>query len=63
MAEIFNLRQKRKARDRSEKDKHAAGNRQKHGRTREQKEREKLEAERAKKLLDGHKIEPDDATP
>lgn len=59
MTEIFNLNKARKANARSTKEKKAAENRILHGQTKQEKQRKKQEAERAKKLLDGHKREPD----
>ena len=55
MAEIINLRQQRKSKARTGKDKQAAENRQKFGRTKAEKQKEQKESERAKRLLDGHK--------
>ena len=60
MTEIINLRQQRKAKGRSEKDKKAAQNRLAHGQTKEEKLKKKHEAERISRLLDGHKREKDD---
>lgn len=60
MGEVINLRQKRKAKARGEKEKQAAGNRLAHGQTKLEKQRKKFEEERAERLLDGHKKEPDE---
>lgn|GEM_PF-567389 len=58
MSEVINLNQKRKAKARTDKDKKASENRRKFGRTKEEKQKEKLEAERAERLLQGHKRDP-----
>ena len=55
MSEIINLRQQRKAKARKDKQKTAEQNRRLHGRTKAQKEKEEMDAERAKKHLDAHK--------
>jgi len=60
MAEVINLNQQRKSKARAEKDKNASANRAKFGRTKEEKNREKLTSERDKKHLDGHMRETDD---
>ena len=57
MGEIVNLRKVRKAAVRAEAAAQAAANRQKHGRTAAEQERERLEAERAKQKLDGARQE------
>ena len=55
MAEIINLNRVRKARAKSEAEINAANNRVRFGRTRAEKEADRLEAERRKKELDGKK--------
>ena len=60
MTDVINLHKKRKAKLRAEKEKKASENRVKYGRTKEEKQREKLKAERAEKLLQGHKRETED---
>lgn len=55
MADIINLRQKRKEKARSEKEKQAEANRQKHGRTKAEKKHTKMESEIAERRLEGHK--------
>ncbi len=60
MTEIINLKQQRKAKARTEKDKQAAQNRRLHGRTKQERQKEEAEAARAKKLLDSHKREPEE---
>ncbi len=57
MAEIINLNKKRKAKNRVTAEQKAAENRVKFGRTKHEKLIEKLESERAKTHLDGHKLE------
>ena len=57
MTEIINLNQQRKAKARTDKEKKAAQNRVKFGRTKEEKQAEKLKAEKAERLLQGHKRE------
>lgn len=59
MAEIFNLNRARKARDKAEAIDRAAQNRVTHGRARAEKTAAKIEAARAKRLLDGAKREDD----
>jgi len=60
MAEIINLRLARKARKRDDDARTAAQNRAKHGRTGEEKKRDRIEAERLARQVDGAKRE--DAT-
>jgi Domain of unknown function (DUF4169) len=57
MAELINLRLARKARQRAEKDRQAAANRVKFGRTKSARDTERAEAERAARQLDGAKRE------
>ncbi len=52
MADVINLRQKRKQKKRSEQEKQAAQNRVKFGRTKEQKRLEEFETRKAEKKLD-----------
>lgn len=59
MAEIINLRQARKARDRAKAQDMAASNRAKHGRTRGEKQRQEAEEAKIVRLLDGAKREED----
>jgi hypothetical protein len=62
--EIINLRQRRKQRARDERADEAAANRLQFGRTKDEKERARREAERAARNHDGHHIaERDDAPP
>ena len=60
MAEVINLRQGRKAKTRSEKEKTAEQNRQLHGQTKAVKQKKKLEDKIDKKRLDGHKRDKDE---
>ncbi len=60
-AEIINLRQERKRREREAKAAEAAENRVKFGRTRAEREQEVLGEARARQNLDGHLREPDPA--
>ncbi|UEM19463.1 DUF4169 family protein [Skermanella mucosa] len=57
MGDVVNLNRFRKAREKSEREAQAAANRAKHGRTREQRAREKDEAVRRAKDLEGKKID------
>lgn len=60
MGEIINLRAARKRRERAAKEAEAAANRRRFGRTKPDKVRECLEAERTRRALDGKRLEPDD---
>jgi hypothetical protein len=60
MAEIVNLRQARKRKQRADKDQQAAENRAKHGRTKGEKQRAAAEAERDRRHLDQAKLTPDE---
>jgi Domain of unknown function (DUF4169) len=60
MTEVINLNQKRKAKARAEKEKKASQNRIKFGRTKEEKNRGKLEARQAEQHLEGHKLDPEE---
>ena len=60
MTEIINLNQKRKASARTAKEKNASENRRKFGRTKQEKQLEKLNAEKLEKHLQGHKRETED---
>ena len=57
MAELINLNKARKARERAAAKAHAVENRAKHGRGKGEKAVTKLEAERARRELDGAKRE------
>lgn len=60
MTEVINLNQKRKANARVQKEKKASENRVKYGRTKAEKQKEKREAERAQRHLQGHKRETEE---
>lgn len=60
MAEIINLKQKRKAKAHREKEKKAEENRQKFGRTKQEKQTEKLKSDLENRRLEGHKLEKDE---
>jgi hypothetical protein len=57
MADILNLRQARKQKARLEKERDAARNRTLHGRTRAEKDRDRLSAATSDRFLDGHRRE------
>ncbi|MEO5322413.1 DUF4169 family protein [Mesorhizobium sp. CC13] len=58
MADIVNLRQFRKQKARSEREATAEQNRALHGRTKAERQRDLLEADRAGKFIDGHRRDP-----
>ena len=60
MSDVINLRQQRKAKARTQKEKSAAQNRVLHGQTKAQKKLTRLEAERTSRQLDGHKLETEE---
>jgi len=60
MADIINLNSFRKARERDAKDKQAAANRSRFGRTKGEKARDDSEAERKQRLLDMRKLGEED---
>lgn len=57
MSGVVNLRMVRKRKARAEKEQAASENRALHGRTKGEKERNRLEAERAAGFVDGHRLE------
>lgn len=57
MAEIINLRRRRKARERGDREIEAAANRALHGRSKEERLRLESEAERDRRRLDGAQLE------
>lgn len=57
MAEVINLRSARKARARKDAEAQASANRARFGRTKGEKARDRLESERAERLLDGARRE------
>lgn len=60
MSEIINLNKRRKAKAKISKEKTAEANRHKFGRTKEEKEAEKLKKDFQNQYLDGHKLEKDE---
>ncbi|MBI1276226.1 DUF4169 family protein [bacterium] len=60
MSDIINLKQRRKAKARVEKEKKAAENRVKFGRTKAEKQKEKRLDTQAKQKLESHKRETDE---
>ncbi len=59
MAEIVNLKAARKARDRAERERIAAGNRAKHGRTKAEKSRDATDRAKREAVLDQAKRDGD----
>jgi len=59
MSEIVNLNRARKARDKGVAKSTAAANRALHGLTKAQKDAARADRDRAARLIDGHKREPD----
>lgn len=57
MADVINFNKKRKAKNRLDKEKKAAINRVKFGRTKQEKQVAKQKNHREEKHLDGHKLE------
>jgi len=57
MGEIVNLRQARKHRARIEKERLAEENRALHGRSRVERERDRLTSDKAARFIDGHRRE------
>jgi hypothetical protein len=60
MSGVINLNQQRKAKAKDAKEKQAASNRVKFGRTKEEKRAQQLKDAKAKQLLDGHKLDKDE---
>ncbi|PBC12239.1 DUF4169 family protein [Mesorhizobium sp. WSM3859] len=61
MGEVVNLRQARKQKARTEKERLASENRALHGRSKTERERDRLTSENAEKFVAGHRREkPDD---
>lgn len=60
MAEIVNLRRVRKQKARQEKEKTAERNRALHGRTKAERETERLLSQKTGRFLDGHRRTPKD---
>jgi hypothetical protein len=61
MADIVNLRQARKRKARLEKERTASQNRALHGRSKAEKERDRLIGDKAEKFVAGHRREPSGA--
>jgi hypothetical protein len=59
MTQVINLQKKRKAKARTDKEKKAAENRIKFGRTKAEKQTEKMKSEILSRHIDGHKIDDD----
>ncbi len=57
MTAVVNLRMARKQKARAEKDQVAAENRAVHGRTKAEKQREKIDAEKAAAFVEGHRLD------
>jgi len=62
MGEVVNLRMIRKRRQRAEKEQLAAENRQKHGRSRAERDRQRMVEEQTSRALDLHRREKPDAS-
>ena len=61
MGEVVNLRQARKQKARTEKERQASENRALHGRTKAERELDRLTSQKAEKFVAGHRREkPDD---
>ena len=60
MSEVVNLRMARKAKRRATADAEAAANRARHGRTRAARAGEAVEADRARRVLDGARLDHGD---
>lgn len=59
MTDVINLRQHRKRKARSDKERQAEANRLLHGQTKAEKLKKRTEDDRAKKHIDGHKRQPE----
>ncbi|MDG4906638.1 MULTISPECIES: DUF4169 family protein [unclassified Mesorhizobium] len=57
MGEVVNLRQARKQKARIEKERLAGGNRALHGRSKAERERDRLTSDMTEKSMDGHRRE------
>ncbi|OBQ74725.1 DUF4169 family protein [Mesorhizobium erdmanii] len=58
MADIVNLRQARKQKARDDKTRVAEQNRALHGRSKAQKQRDQLIADKAERFVGGHRLDP-----
>ena len=63
MTDVVNLRMARKQKARAEREQVAAENRAVHGRTKAEKQRDRIEAERAAGHVDGHRLDRADRRP
>lgn len=63
MADVVNLRMARKQKARAEREQVAAENRAVHGRTKAEKQRDRIEAERAAGHVEGHRLDRADRRP
>jgi len=63
LSEVVNLRLARKRKARADKEQAALENRAIHGRTRAQKQRDRLAAEKSEAHIDGHRLKPDTDRP
>lgn len=57
MADIINLRMVRKRADRARREQDAAQSRALHGRTKDEKQRDRLVAEKAERFVAGHRLD------
>ncbi|AZO12250.1 MULTISPECIES: DUF4169 family protein [unclassified Mesorhizobium] len=57
MGDVVNLRQARKQKARIEKERQAGRNRTLHGRSKAERERDRLTSDRVEKFMDGHRRE------
>ncbi|MBZ9842984.1 DUF4169 family protein [Mesorhizobium sp. CA5] len=60
MGEVINLRQARKHKARTEKERRAGENRALHGRSKTERERDRLTSQKAEKFVAGHRREKSD---
>ncbi|GGD12096.1 DUF4169 family protein [Aquisalinus flavus] len=63
MADIVNLRRFRKARKRADAETAADANRRRHGRSKPEKQKDALEADQARRTLDGARLDKPDTSP
>ncbi|WP_372398868.1 DUF4169 family protein [Azospirillum sp. HJ39] len=57
MGDVVNLNRFRKTRDKAERSKEAEANRARFGRTKAEKERDRLDSQRRTQTLDGHRLD------
>ena len=60
MSTLVNLRTARKRKARADKEQAAGENRALHGRSKAEKLRDRLQAEKAQRFVEGHRLEPGD---